>query len=210
MNAIRNAAEALELPFLVHFTRTSNLTSIFEHGIVARGGLAEVNVDAKTNDELRLDNQLDANCLSIAFPNAKMLWKLRQENPGTNWAILLVSRAILWELPCAFCPRNAAAGEITAQPIENFRTLEAFHSMFGQMPDVDRDVHKLKPYDPTDVQAEVLAFGTIQPAKIVGGIFQRTPSKEQYKHLFPNEDLVFTHGDRGFFSQRWYHRGGAK
>jgi len=109
MNEIRRAAEALEIPFLVHFTRTTNLPSIFQHGIVPRGHLTAGQVEAQTNDELRLDCQLGANCLSVAFPNAKMLWKLRQENPGSNWVVLIISRTILWEMPCAFCAYNAAA-----------------------------------------------------------------------------------------------------
>jgi hypothetical protein len=209
MSAIRNAAEALEIPFLTHFTRTSNLPSIFEHGIVPRGSLAAHQLESQTNDEYRLDNQLDANCLSIAFPNALMLWKLRQDNPGTNWAVLILSPEILWEMPCAFCPHNAAANEITSLPIQDFQTAEALGNMFSPIPGIDRGAQKLKGYDPTDVQAEVLAFGVISPQKIMGGVFQRTPSREQYQHLFgANRTLV--HGDRGVFSQRWHHRGGVK
>ncbi|RYX80031.1 DUF4433 domain-containing protein [bacterium] len=209
MNAIRVAAEALEIPFLVHFTRTTNLPSIFEHGIVPRDGLAACQPQASTNDEYRLDNQLGANCLSIAFPNALMLWKLRQENPGTNWAVLILSPSILWEMPCAFCPHNAAANEITSQPIANFQTVGALGNMFSPLPGIDRGAQNLKNYDPTDVQAEVLVFGVIPPAKIAGGVFQRTPSREQHQHLF-EENRTWVHGDRGFFSQRWHHRGGVK
>lgn len=180
MNAIREAAKAREIPFLAHFTRTLNLPSIFQHGLVPRASLDDLQLEAQTNDEYRLDGQLGANCLSVAFPNALMLWKLRQENPGTNWVVLILSPSILWEMPCAFCPHNAAANEVTCQPIGRFQTAEALNAMFDPLPNINREGQKLKNYDPTDVQAEVLAFGTILPAKIMGGIFQRTPSKEQY------------------------------
>ena len=209
MSAIRTVAEALAIPFLTHFTRTSNLPSIFKHGIVPRGHLDAQHVEAVTNDEYRYDKQLDANCLSIAFPNALMLWKLRQDNPGTNWTVLIISPTVLWEMPCAFCPHNAAVNEITTQPISSFQTSEALSNMFLPLSGIDRVVQNLKDYDPTDVQAEVLAFGDIPTNKILGGVFQRTPSREQYQHYF-GDNRTWVHGDRGFFSQRWHHRGGAK
>jgi len=205
MTAVREAVEARGIPYLVHFTRTLNLPSIFQHGIVPRDEFDNAEIGAHMNDELRLDNQLGANCLSIAFPNAKMLWKLRQENPGTNWAVIILSRTILWEMPCAFCPHNAAAGAITCQPIQNLQTAAAFEAMFAPLPDVDREAESLKPFDPTDVQAEVLAFGRIAPEKILGAVFQRRPIRDQYQHLF-GQRTTYVHGDRGFFSQRWYHR----
>ena len=137
-----------------------------------------------------------------------MLWKLRQENPGTNWVVLILSRTILWELPCAFCAHNAAATEVTSQPIEGLKTPQALGRMFEPLPNVDRGAQKLKAYDPTDVQAEILVFDIIPPAKIIGAVFQRTPSREQYQHLFGDKKII-AHGDRGFFSQRWHHRGGV-
>jgi hypothetical protein len=207
MNAIRLAVEARGIPYLVHFTRTKNLPSIFEHGIVPRNEIGDGAIEGHTNDELRLDNQLGANCLSIAFPNAKMLWKLRAENPGVNWAVLVISRTILWELPCAFCPTNAASAAVTCQPIQAFQTAAALEAMCAPDPLIDREAQHLMGYDPTDVQAEVLAFGRISPDKIMGGAFQRMPSREQHKHLFGAKKTT-VHGDRGFFSQRWYHRGG--
>jgi hypothetical protein len=205
MNAIRVAVEARQIPFLVHFTRTKNLPSILAHGIVPRDqlGIGVINGDA--NDELRLDNQLGANCLSIGFPNAKMLWKLRQDNPGVNWVILVLSRTILWEMPCAFCPTNAASASVTCQPIQNFQTAAALDAMYAPQPGIDREAEKLKPYDPTDVQAEVLGFGQIAPPQILGAVFQRAAIKNQYVPILGSR-TTWVHGDRGFFSQRWYHR----
>jgi hypothetical protein len=206
MNAIRLAVEARQIPFLVHFTRTKNLSSILQHGIVPRDQFGDgTGVVGDINDELRLDNQLGASCFSIGFPNAKMLWKLRQENPGINWAILVVSRTILWEMPCAFCPTNAAAASVTCQPIQSFQTIAAIDAMYTPSPEVDRDAQKLKPYDPTDVQAEVLAFGRIAPEHVLGAVFQRTAIKDQYVQLL-GAKKTWVHGDRGFFSQRTYHR----
>lgn len=205
MNAIRQAVEERQIPFLVHFTRTKNLPSILAHGIVPRDQLGIGAIKGDTNDELRLDNQLGASCFSIGFPNAKMLWKLRQDNPGVNWAVLVVSRTILWEIPCAFCPTNAASASVTCHPIENFQTAAALDALYAPQPGIDREAEKLKPYDPTDVQAEVLAFGQIPAAQILGAVFQRAAIKDQYAPIL-GDRTTWVHGDRGFFSQRWYHR----
>lgn len=207
MNAIRNAVEARNPPFLVHFTRTLNLPSILTHGIVPRQFFDEQEIAAHTNDPLRLDKQLGATCLSIAFPNAKMLWKLRQDNPGANWAVLVISREILWELPCAFCPCNAAANDVTCQPINNLKSADAFGKLYDPVLGIDRAGQKLRDFDPTDVQAEILAFGTINPNKIIGAVFQRGAIRDQYQNAL-GERKTFVHGDKGFFSQRWYFRGG--
>ena len=208
MNAIKESVEAREVPFLVHFTRTKNLRSILNHGIVPREEIGVGDVAGVSNDELRLDGQLGASCFSIGFPNAKMLWKLRQDNPGANWVILVVSRTILWDMPCAFCPTNAASSSITCQPIENLRSAAAFEALYDESPIVDRIVQKLKPYDPTDVQSEVLVFGRIAPQYVLGAVFQRSPIRDQYLPAL-GERRNWVHGDGGFFSQRWYHRGGA-
>lgn len=198
---------AREVPFLVHFTRTKNLRSILKHGIVPREQVDAETVVGTVNDNLRLDGQTSATCLSIGFPNAKMFYKLRQDNPGANWVILVVSRTIAWEMPCAFCPINAASGSITSQPIANFRTSAAFEAMYAPSVAIDREKEKLKTYDPTDVQAEVLAFGVIEPQDILGAIFERKPIRDQYLADL-GERRNWVHGTSGFFSQRWYHRGG--
>lgn len=198
MNAMKQAVIAREVPFLVHFTRTKNLRSILEHGIVPREQVDGEALVSSVNDDLRLDKQLGANCLSVGFPNAKMFYKLRQENPGANWVILVVSRTILWEMPCACCPINAASASITSQPIANFRTPAAFDAMYDPSVAVDRGKEKLQTYDPTDVQAEVLAFGTIEPRHILGAIFQRKPIRDQYlADLGKRRNWV--HGTGGFF-----------
>jgi hypothetical protein len=208
MNAIKGAVEAREIPFVVHFTQTTNLPSILQNGILPRAQIGEKGIPSKTNDELRLDNQLHASCFSVGFPNAKMSYKFRQENPGANWAVLVVAKDVLWESPSAFCATNAASASITCQSINSLMTESALHGMYDPIASVDREKEKLKPFDPTDVQAEVLIFDQIDPKHIIGAIFQRKPTRDHYlAALGARHNWV--HADRGFFSQRWYYRGGT-
>lgn len=195
----------LKIPFLVHFTRTRNLPSIMRHGILPRDRFAEYEVEAEINDELRLDGRLDGISVSIAHPNSKMLWKLRQENSGVNWSVLAISPEVLWTHDCAFCKHNAADSRITSTPIEDLKTEAAFAELFNDHPGFDRVADGLKVFDPTDVQAEVLIFEPILPPQILGVAFQRPAIKKQYDPHFVGRKSVL-HGDRGFFSDRRFLR----
>jgi len=194
-----------KIPFLLHFTRTTNIPSIMANGIMPRDRMQAAGLQADINDELRLDGHLDGISTSIAFPNSKMLWKLRQENPGVNWAILLIFTTVLWEKPCAFCKYNAADIRISSLDINNLKNLTALSSMYDPIAGIDRGADKLKEFDPTDVQAEVLVFEEIPPEYIGAVVFQSSTIKAQYEKFFPDRK-IFNHGRRGFFSDRKYHR----
>lgn len=105
-----------------------------------------------------------------------MLWHKRQQYGDKAWVFLLLKPDILWECDCAFYPTNAASAGLRHEPVENFKTADAFESMFA------REVIKetttngvdpitrspdLKRFLPTDVQAEVLVFNTITPNYII-------------------------------------------
>lgn len=54
---------------LVHFTRVENVESILDHGIKPVSQLINDNSTFIRNDNMRLDNHLDAISMSISFPN---------------------------------------------------------------------------------------------------------------------------------------------
>lgn len=203
--SIQQVVAERQISVLLHFTRSINLPSIMQNGILPRDRFADANITAEINDELRLDGRLDGISLSIGFPNSRMLWKLRQENPGANWVIIGIVRSILWELPCEFCKHNAADIRISSQPIESLQSPASLLEIYGDVEGFDRNADKLKSFDTTDVQAEVLVFDRIPPEKFVGAVFQRSAIRDQYSALF-GEKKVLVHGDRGFFSDRGYHR----
>ena len=76
--------EQKRIDTLYHFTRTENLENIFQYGIIPREVLDRRRIKSSYNDEFRYDDCLDAVCTSIEFPNYKMFYKLRQENPETK------------------------------------------------------------------------------------------------------------------------------
>lgn len=73
---------------LYHFTQAENLLNILTYGLLPRKKLEEENICSCFNDDYRYDACLGAVCMSIEFPNYKMFYKLRQDNPSADWAVL--------------------------------------------------------------------------------------------------------------------------
>jgi hypothetical protein len=202
---IKALAKKLEIPFLVHFTRLANLESILRHGIYPIGRISEIKVHPEINDELRLDGHLDGTSLSIAFTNNRMFWRYRQQDPTIEWAVLAISPGVVWEKDCAFCRHNAADGRISCQEIDELKTLEAFAGMFEEIEGVEsRAEQKLKTYDPTDVQAEVLVFDVIEPEYIGGIQFLDAAGKQKYAATLGDRQVIV--GERGLFATRNFKR----
>gem|GEM_PF-3469020 len=69
-----------------------------------------------------------------------------------------------------------------------------------------REEQKLKPYDPTDVQAEVLVFDVIEPQYVAGIIFEKSAVRDAYLP-HPGERKTYIHADnKGMFANRKYAR----
>ena len=108
------------------------------------------------------------------FPNNEMLWHKRKQYPDEYWVFLLLKPDVLWECDCAFYSTNAASTGLRHKPVADFKTIAAFEAMFAS--EVKKETtyeiktitrpEGLKPYLPTDVQAEVLVFNTIAPSYI--------------------------------------------
>lgn len=206
---IKARAEERGIEWLVHFTHIKNLGSILKHGIIPRLQTEQLNESSRGEfifpDSYRADGK-NASCLSIMFPNNKMLWHKRQEYSDERWVFLLLRPDILWECDCAFYPTNAASAGLNHQPVEKFKTAAAFEAMFGDT--VIRETRfgiqhisrppALKAYLPTDVQAEILVFNNISTDYIVGCYFHwhlgdvASKLKDAYPDFvfFPNAEWV--------------------
>lgn len=206
-NAIRDFAKFKEVPLLLHFTKADNLHSIMQHGIVPVDIAAETGIAALINDPHRLDNQKRATCVSIAFPSHRMFYKLRQEDETVDWVVLEIKRDILWEKPCAFCQRNAADALVTCIPIEERMTLQALSSIYDEIEgERSREEQKLKSYDPTHDQAEVLVFGVIEPEFITGAAFNSDAAKAKYGSLLGDRKIARYPKNGSLFGSRSYAR----
>jgi hypothetical protein len=198
---------ALQIPFLVHFTRASNLPSIMTHGIFPITKANEIGIHPEINDHLRLDGHRGGTSVSIAFPNAQMFYKLRQDNPTVDWAVLVIPPLVLWNKDCAFCLHNAADRRVSGRPIDELRTDTAFGAMYDEIEGHEsRKDQSLKVYDPTDVQAEVLVFDTIEPPLILAVVFQNASVRDSYAEHLGDRKLKVHGTNKGMFASRGYVR----
>ena len=206
-NLVQEHAQALKIPFLIHFTRAENLPGIMRHGFYPRSRIDKIEVVPEINDELRLDRHLDAVSLSIAFPNYRMFYACRIQNPDVEWVVLAVDPSVLWLKDCAFCRHNAADTRISCQPLEQLKTPEAFIGMFDAIEGLpSREEQRLKSYDPTDEQAEVLAFDVIEPNHIGAAVFENTTTRDAYQALLGTRKICVHRARKGLFASRSYVR----
>lgn len=200
---IKKIVTERQVPFLVHFTQLVNLPSILENGLLCRDAIL---ANVAVNDEIRLDGRRNTISLSIAFPNHRMFYKYRQENQ-VPWCVLALKPSVLWDLECLFCKYNAADARISGAPDAILSSAAALREMFDEIPAFNsREEQRLKIFDPTDPQAEVLVNQSISAEYIGGIVFPDRPSKEQYQHLSKKLKLVEHSRNKGFFASRGYMR----
>lgn len=192
---------------LFHFTHSNNLTSILDNGLLSRSELdKEYKYDF--NDEDRIDGHMDAICLSISFPNARMFWKYRNSKPG-DWVILEIHSSILWRKNCAFYPTNAASNKVRFENIELLKGSKALSCLFSdEVFGMKRDANLPAEYT-TDVQAEVLVFEKIDPVYILSTFHPNIESAQKFKKLHPqtNQRYYANLNCKTLYSQRNYFLG---
>lgn len=206
MTTIQGFAQEIEIPHLVHFTNVNNLESIMENGLYPRDQLDELEYESYVNDELRLDGHDDSVSISIGFPNCQMFYSLWKDS-DEEYCIIGLNPAILWNYDCAFCKHNAADSVISSQDITDLSTIEAFRGMYDELPGHrSRADQKLKTYDPTDVQAEVLVFDIIDPSYILGAIFPNSRTKRDFDPIMGGKKTLIHTPNKGFYGSRTYAR----
>ena len=206
-STIEAHARAIEVPYLLHFTRVINLPSIMARGLYPIARAHEIGAAPVTNDQLRLDGHRDGTSLSIAFPNGPMFYRYRNECADTDWVVLVIHPSVLWTKDCAFCRHNAADARISRLPLDQLKTPSAFAGMFEEIEGViPRDEQRLKGFDPTDVQAEILVFDVIEPQYILAVVFEKVAVRDMYgAHL--GERKAYVHANsKGMFASRGYVR----
>lgn len=157
-----------KIKYVFHFTRASHVPSILTHGLVPRAELAHRGIHAEVNDQHRFDGHPSANCCSIGHPNYKMFYRMRI-NTDCDWAVLIIDARVLWEKDCAFCTENAASNNVNAMPIQNRKGLVAFRRLFDEVGGKPtRSQLGLADGTPTNPQAEILIFDTINQELILG------------------------------------------
>ena len=191
---IRAYCAARQIDRLVHFTRLENLAGIFAHGLLPRSVLEKRRGQAIFNDGYRADHRKDAVCLSVCFPNYKMLYKLRQADQNATWAVLQIRPDVLWELDCAFCWANAACSTISNLPPAILRAPSSLERMFAdrcEVSDISRMQCDILDSYPTNPQAEVLVFSGVPLSQIVAVYFQDDRGRSRF---LPPQGIPITVG----------------
>jgi hypothetical protein len=167
-NEIRKICEEIGIKSLVHFTHIQNLKSILQYGLIGRSQLREMCLEFQYNDEVRLEGQRAATCLSISFPNYKMFYKYRcADSIDSNWVVLLLKPSILWELNCKFYIENAASNNARNSNLRGDRAQPSnLREMFEDYGAIRRASLQIPNHFTTHPQAEVLVFDQIHPCFI--------------------------------------------
>ncbi len=178
---MRAFIQSQKIEYLVHFTRVSNLPNIITHGLFGRTDLEENQIDVQVNDSFRFDYLPNGICCSISFPNYRMFYRMRCDNPNDDWAVLRLSTEILWKKQSVFCVENAASHEIANSDVSDRMGLLALKAMFADhegMP--SRAALNIPDNYTTNPQAEVLIIEPIEKELIIDILVD---SKERMKNI---------------------------
>jgi len=171
------------IEYLIHFTPTINLLSIFEQKKLLSRALLETNdVDdtlldlIEFLDSIRFDDKNYIN-LSLSSPNYFLFNRFRertQDKPYINWCVLKINPKFIYKTDTLFSVTNASSSIAKhfygiSGDIQKFRKLfdDGIKSKFGNL---KRD--NLKSKYPTDVQAEVLVKNEILLSDILQVCFK--------------------------------------
>lgn len=197
---MENEVKSHDINHVWHFTKIENVDSILTSGLIPRATLETRGAAVAYNDQYRIDEQRSANCLSIGHPNYKMFYSLRCQSLNQAWVVVAFKPEILWLKNCAFCHENAASSNVTAIPIQLRKGVAAFERMFAPVAGKpDRAALKLPNDCPTNPQAEVLVFDTIDPQYIEGVITPDKQTEQALKAKYPNFNFLY---HQAFYSPR--------
>jgi hypothetical protein len=200
---LRKIVAEKNISYLLHFTRAKNLPSIMSNGLLSVEKSEQQSFAPQINDKFRWDNHRDATSISISHPNSRMFYKYRMEIPTDDWAVLILPTSILWEKNCAFCIHNAADRRIRHKSLSELTGAEAFADLFSDVDGVpSRAQQNLNPFEPTDIQAEVLVFNDIEPNQIMSVIFEADSTLDAYKNYLGKRKTRIDGINKGVFAMR--------
>jgi len=165
------------IEYLIHFTPTINLLSIFEQGkILSRALLEQFDIDQtdifdyiEFTDDIRFDDKSFIN-LSVQHPNSFLFNRFREKTKNDvhiNWCVLKIDKKYIYQTDTLFSVTNAA----NSHNKRNARVtgdIDKFQMMFANSLQIvtynnARTISRngLKTKYPTDEQAEVLVKNEI-------------------------------------------------
>ncbi len=186
---IREIIDRRKIQHLVHYTRTDNLHSILQNGLIPVSMQQQKKILSVHNDDQRVDSKLDCTSCSITFPNYKLFFSFREHRfPGTRWAIIVVNRAVLFSPSniAYFCHTNAAGVLPRIASTKDLCTAKALENMFcdslitKENNLVQRTSLQISDCLTTDPQAEILISNVIDRKYIDRVCFQNQRDIDEY------------------------------
>lgn len=181
---LRKEVNRRRIEYLIHFTPTINLLSIFEQGkLLSRALLEQFDIDQtdifdyiEFTDDIRFDDKSFIN-LSIQHPNSFLFNRFQQKTSNEthiNWCVLKIDKKYIYYHNTLFSVTNAANSH-NKRNIGITGGVNKFRQMFAETLQIvtsysSRTISRngLKSKYPTDEQAEVLVKNEIS----ISDIFQ--------------------------------------
>lgn len=174
-NKISDFIQERNIISLYHFTKAENLHGILRNGLLSRRTLDKNDISYSYNDEVRLEGKLNANCVSISFPNYRMFYKYRNQSTDNEWCVIELNPRILYEKECLFCIENAASNNETMRSDEEKKGIEGLKQLYYN--EEHRRQLNLSSDFTTNPQAEVLVLDDIGTEYIEKIYFRNEPIK---------------------------------
>ena len=166
--AIKRFLDERGIHYLIHFTDAENVSSIKKTGILSIEELKRNHIPFKSNDDSRHDNALDYISLSVSEINQFVYKAFRYDRKTIQHGVkVIIDAAILYlEINTPRIYSNTNAANLSAAKGAD---LEALRGMFADLVEYDDrhfDRNKKTPYQPTDLQAEILWYRCV-PSKYI-------------------------------------------
>jgi hypothetical protein len=151
---------------LFHFTHVNNLNSILEEGIKPRLELSNSSIKYEECDPDRHDGFLEGFSVSLTKPNTFLFSSKSIEKAFKLVVLEIAANSLLTQSFVAF-PTNAASSTSTdgvKKSPQRYLGFQGLSRLF--LENSFRNQLRLPDNEPTDLQAEILFFETIEPLKI--------------------------------------------
>jgi hypothetical protein len=176
------------IEYLIHFTPTINLLSIFEQGkLLSRALLEQFDIEQtdifdyiEFTDDIRFDDKNFIN-LSIQHPNSYLFNHFREKTKNDihiNWCVLKIDKKYIYQTDTLFSITNAANSH-NKRNIRVTGDISKFKMMFSNSLQIvtsynTRTISRndLKTKYPTDEQAEVLVKNEISISDVLQVCFK--------------------------------------
>ena len=196
------------IEYLIHFTTTSNLSSILENGkLMSREILESNDLAFDIIDSHRYDDLKQYINLSLSGPNTEMFKAKRRDYKDRNWCVLKIDPKHIYDRETRFSYHNAAhtvklqdgiSGDLS-QFKKLFKQKLDITNSYGTLNVVTRDTQLLPKY-PTCVQAEILVKDSIPLESILEVCFESKEKMEEAKAAMHSHDTRLFKVDKEIFS----------